>query len=308
MNEAKPVIGFIGLGLMGHGMAKNIVTKGWPLVVLGHRKREPVEHLKSLGAREATTARELAQACDIVHLCVTGSPQVEALVRGPDGLLAGARPGLVIVDCSTANPVSTLALAAEAHACGVRFVDAPLSRTPKEAEAGTLDTMVGADPETFAHIEPVLRCWAGNVVHLGPVGLGHKMKLINNFIAMGYAALFAEALAIARKAGLSIAQFHSVIGSGRMRSPFYDTFMQWSLLHDENAHRFTISNAHKDMRYLASMANELGVVNPIQAQVKNSFAAMEAAGQGERFVPMLADFVAALNALPPARAESRDTP
>lgn len=296
----KPTIGFIGVGLMGHGMAKNIVTKGWPLVVMGHRKREPVEHLVSLGAREVTTARELGRSCDIVHLCVTGSPQVEALVRGEQGLLASAKPGLVIVDCSTSNPVSTLALADECRARGVRFVDAPLSRTPKEAEAGTLDTMVGADPEAFARIEPVLRCWAGNVVHLGPVGLGHKMKLINNFVAMGYAALFAEALAIARKAGLTIEQFHAVIGSGRMRSPFYDTFMQWTLNHDENAHRFTISNAHKDMRYLASMANELGAVNTLQAQVKNSFAAMEAVGQGERFVPMLADFVAATNGLPPA--------
>jgi 3-hydroxyisobutyrate dehydrogenase-like beta-hydroxyacid dehydrogenase len=305
MNDAKPVIGFIGVGLMGHGMAKNIVSKGWPLVIMGHRNRDPVEHLKSLGAREVSTARELAQACDIVHLCVTGSPQVEALVRGPDGLLAGADPakraGMVIVDCSTSNPVSTLALAAEARERGVHFVDAPLSRTPKEAEAGTLDTMVGAEPEVFARIEPVLRCWAGQVVHLGPVSLGHKMKLINNFVAMGYAALYSEALAISRKAGLSIEQFHAVIGSGRMRSPFYDTFMQWSLAGDENAHRFTISNAHKDMRYLASMANELGVVNPIQAQVKNAFAAMEAAGQGARFVPMLADFVAGMNALPPAQ-------
>ena len=310
MNDApddKPKIGFIGVGLMGHGMAKNLVTKGYPLVVMGHRHREPVDHLVSLGAAEVKTARDVAAACDIVHLCVTGSPQVEALMRGADGLLAGARPGLIVIDCSTSNPVSTLALAAEAQAHGVTFVDAPLSRTPTEAEAGTLDTMVGADAHVFARIEPVLRCWAGNVVHLGPVGLGHKMKLVNNFVAMGYAALFAEALAISRKAGLSIAQFHSVIGAGRMRSPFYDTFMQWSLAHDENAHRFTISNAHKDMRYLASMANELGVVNPIQAQVKNSFAAMDAAGQGERFVPMLADFVASLNALPPAQDESRTT-
>jgi len=300
MSDARPVIGFIGVGLMGHGMAKNLVTKGYPLVIMGHRKREPVEHLKSLGAREAATPRELAQQCDIVHLCVTGSPQVEALMRGPDGLLAGAKAGAIIIDCSTSNPVSTLALAGEAQAQGVHFVDAPLSRTPKEAEAGTLDTMVGAAPEVFARIEPVLRCWAGQVVHLGPVSLGHKMKLINNFVAMGYAALYSEAMAIARKAGLSIEQFHAVIGSGRMRSPFYDTFMQWSLNHDENAHRFTISNAHKDMRYLASMAGELGAVNPIQADVKNLFAAMEAAGQGERFVPMLADFVAGINALPPA--------
>lgn len=300
MSDSKPTVGFVGVGLMGHGMAKNLVTKGWPLVVLGHRKREPVEHLKSLGAREAATPRELAAQCEIVHLCVTGSPQVEATMRGADGLLAGAKPGTVIIDCSTSNPVSTLALAEEAKARGVHFVDAPLSRTPKEAEAGTLDTMVGAEPEVFARIEPVLRAWAGNVVHLGPVGLGHKMKPVNNFIAMGYAALFSEALAIARRSGLSVEQFHAVIGSGRMRSPFYDTFMQWTLAGDENAHRFTISNAHKDMRYLSAMANEAGAVNLLQPQVKNMFAAMEAAGQGERFVPMLADFIAGMNGLAPA--------
>jgi hypothetical protein len=163
--------------------------------------------------------------------------------------------------------------------------------------------MVGCDDATFATIEPVLRCWAGNVVHLGPLGLGHKMKLVNNFVAMGYAALYAEALAIARKAGLSIAQFHSVIGAGRMRSPFYDTFIRWSLEGDENAHRFTIANAHKDMRYLANMANEIGAVNDLQALVKNCFAAMEAGGEGQRYVPMLADFVARANGLPPASAE-----
>ena len=303
MSGSKATVGFIGVGMMGAGMAKNLLAKGHPLVILGHRKREPVERLRALGAEEAASPRELAARCEIVHLCVTGSPQVEASVRGEQGLLAGARPGLVIVDCSTSNPVSTLALAAECEARGVHFVDAPLSRTPKEAEAGSLDTMVGAAPEVFARIEPVLRCWAGHVVHLGPVGLVHKMKLVNNFVAMGYAALFAEALAIARKAGLSLQQFHTVIGAGRMRSPFYDTFMQWSLAGDENAHRFTIANAHKDMRYLAAMAGELGVVNPLQAAVKNSFAAMEASGQGERYVPMLADFVAAVNALPPAADE-----
>ena len=304
MSSGKPTVGFIGVGLMGHGMAKNIVTKGHPLVIMGHRNRQPVEHLLGLGATEAGSARELAEACDIVHLCVTGSPQVEALVRGPDGLLASNKAGLVIVDCSTSNPVSTLALAAEIQAAGMHFADAPLSRTPKEAEEGTLDTMVGADEATFTAIEPVLRCWAGHIVHLGPVGLGHKMKLINNFVAMGYAALFAEALAIARKAGLSVEQFHAVIGAGRMRSGFYDTFMQWSLNGNPDAHKFSIVNADKDMRYLAAMAGEVGAVNPIQAMVRNSFAAMQAAGEGDRFVPMLADFIAQVNGLPPA-AETR---
>ena len=293
----KHTIGFIGVGLMGHGMAKNLVGKGYPLVVLGHKNRAPVEHLISLGAKEAKSPRELAAQCDIVHLCVTGSPQVEANLRGADGVIASGRRGLVVIDCSTSNPVSTLALGEELQAAGMTLVDAPLSRTPNEAEAGTLDTMVGCDDATFAVIEPVLHCWAGNVVHLGALGLGHKMKLVNNFVAMGYAALFAEALAIARKAGLSVEQFHSVIGSGRMRSPFYDTFMKWNLERDPEAHKFTIANAHKDMRYLAAMAGELGVVNPLQAQVKNSFAAMEAAGGGAKYVPMLADFIAAQNGL-----------
>ena len=184
------------------------------------------------------------------------------------------------------------------------LVDAPLSRTPAEAEAGTLDTMVGADDETFARVRPVIECWATTINHLGPLGLGHKMKLVNNFIAMGYAALYAEGLAIARRAGLSIEQFHAVIGSGRMRCGFYDTFMKWTLAGDENAHKFTIANAHKDMRYLAAMANEAGAVNTLQAGVKNIFAAMEATGGGARFVPMLADFVAAQNGLPPAAAEN----
>ena len=192
--SSKPTIGFIGVGLMGHGMAKNLVTKGHPLVVLGHRNRKPVESLVSMGAKEAKNARDLASQVDIVHLCVTGSPQVEAMMRGADGVFASGKKGLIIIDCSTSNPVSTLALADEAKAVGMHFVDAPLSRTPKEAEAGTLDTMVGAPKDLFDRIEPVLRCWAGNVVHLGEVGMGHKMKLINNFVAMGYAALFAEAI------------------------------------------------------------------------------------------------------------------
>ncbi|MCB2080091.1 MAG: NAD(P)-dependent oxidoreductase, partial [Novosphingobium sp.] len=204
---------------------------------------------------------------------------------------------LIVIDCSTSDPVSTLQLAEELTAANMIMVDAPLSRTPKEAEAGTLDTMVGADEATFATIRPVLECWATTITHLGPVGLGHKMKLINNFIAMGYAAIYSEALAIARKNGLTAEQVNAVIAPGRMACGFYETFMKWTLEGDENAHKFTIRNAHKDMRYLANMANAAGAVNPMQAVVKNAFAAMDAAGQGDRYVPMLADFIAGMNGL-----------
>ena len=299
----KPVIGFIGVGLMGAGMAKNILTKGYPLFIIGHTNRERVERLTKLGATEATSPKELAAKVAILHLCVTGSPQVEAIMNGPDGIFASGKKGLVVIDCSTSNPVSTMALAESAQAHGMTLIDAPLGRTPAEAEAGTLDTMVGADQATFDKVKPILDCWAGNVVHLGPVGLGHKMKLINNFIAMGYAALYSEAIGIARKAGLSKEQFHAVVGSSRMRNGFYDTFMKWTMEGDENAHRFTISNAHKDMRYLSSLANEVGALHPIQAMVKNSFAGMEAAGQAQRYVPMLADFVAIQNGLPPSQSK-----
>ena len=299
----KPVIGFIGVGLMGAGMAKNILTKGYPLMIMGHTNREPVKRLKKLGATEATSPKELASKVDVLHLCVTGSPQVEAIMNGPDGIFASGKKGLIVIDCSTSNPVSTMALAESAQAHGMTLIDAPLGRTPAEAEAGTLDTMVGADQATFDKVKPILDCWAGNVVHLGPVGLGHKMKLINNFIAMGYAALYSEAIGIARKAGLSKEQFHAVVGSSRMRNGFYDTFMKWTMEGDENAHRFTISNAHKDMRYLSSLANEVGALHPIQAMVKNSFAGMEAAGQAQRYVPMLADFVAIQNGLPPSQSK-----
>ena len=297
---SKPVIGFIGVGFMGAGMAKNLVTKGYPLVIMGNKNREPVERLKALGATEVSSAKELAQQCDMVHLCVTGSPQVESLMNGPHGIFASGKKGLIVIDCSTSNPVSTKQLALAAHTHDMHFIDAPLGRTPVEAEAGTLDAMVGAVDAVFAKVKPVIECCAANIVHLGPVGLGHTMKLVNNFLAMGYAALFSEALSIARKSGLSKEQFHAVIGSGRMRSPFYDTFMKWTIDGDHNAHKFTISNAHKDMRYMASLANEIGALAPIQAMVKNSFAAMEAQGEGQLFVPMLADFVAEQNGLDPS--------
>ena len=294
----KPVIGFIGVGLMGRGMAANILRKGYPLVVMGHRNRAPVESLLAMGAQEAATPAELAQRCSILHLCVSGSAQVEEIVFGPDGILASGAKGLTVIDCSTSDPVSTKRVAAALAAAGIRFADAPLSRTPKEAEAGTLDTMVGASPEVFASIRPILACWAGIIVHLGPVGSGHTMKLVNNFIAMGYAALYSEALALARRSGLSPQQVDSVIGAGRLRNGFYDTFMKWTLEGDENAHPFTVANAHKDMRYVASLAAETGTATPMQAVLRNTFAMMDAAGQGDRFVPMLAGFVARLNGLP----------
>jgi 3-hydroxyisobutyrate dehydrogenase-like beta-hydroxyacid dehydrogenase len=291
----KPRIGFIGVGLMGHGMAKNIIEKGYPLTILGNRNRAPVDDLVQRGAKEVKTPRDVAAASDVVFLCVTDSSVVEKVVRGPDGLRAGGARGLIIADCSTANPVSTLALEAELAEAGITFCDAPLGGTPANAEAGELSAMIGCDAATFAVLEPICLTWARTVRHIGEVGMGHKMKLINNFIAMGYGAIYAEALALGQKVGITPQIFDSVLRGSRMDCGFYQTFFRYVLEGDRNAHQFTLSNAAKDMRYLAALADDGRIANPVGSAVKNSYVAALAVGKGDDYVPMLADFIAQAN-------------
>jgi len=290
---SKERIGFIGVGLMGHGMARNLVEKGHPLTVLGNRNRQPVDDLLGRGAKEAKSPAELARQSDIVFLCVTDSTVVEKMVRGPDGLMAGAHADLIIVDCSTADPNSTVALATELEAIGVAYADAPLGGTPAQAEEGMLSAMIGADDLTFSRIKDVCAKWAGaKVVHLGPVGTGHKMKLLNNFLSMGYAALYAEALTLAKHVGITPETFDSVLRGSRMDCGFYQTFFRYVLERDRNAHQFTLRNAYKDVRYLEDMAQAAALPNPVGNAVKNVFAAAVVAGRGDDYVPMISDFVA----------------
>lgn len=290
----KERIGFIGLGAMGAGMADNLLRKGWPLTVCVHRSRTAADRLIAAGATEAANPHALAAACDIVILCVTGSREVEALVKGPDGLAMAAKP-LLIIDCSTSNPSSTTALAAELAALGVTLIDAPLARTPKEAAEGKLDVMVGGPAEAVARARPVLEAFAARIVHTGPTGSGHTMKLLNNFVSMGYSAIYSEALTLGAKAGLTPQVFNSVISGSRMDCGFYQAFFDFVLNRNENAQRFAIANALKDMTYLASFAQAAGVANPVGAVVRNGFATAVATGHGEKFVPALSDIVAGLN-------------
>ena len=290
----KERIGFIGLGSMGAGMADNLLRKGWPLTVHVHRSRTAADRLIAAGATEAATPRELAAACDIIILCVTGSREVEALVKGPEGLAAAAKP-LLIIDCSTSNPSSTTALATDLAQQGTTLIDAPLARTPKEAAEGKLDVMVGGPAEVVARARPVLEAFAARVVHTGPTGSGHTMKLLNNFVSMGYSAIYSEALSLGAKAGLTPQVFNSVISGSRMDCGFYQAFFDFVLNRNENAQRFAIANALKDMTYLASFAQAAGIANPIGAAVRNGFATAVTTGYGEKFVPALSDIVAGLN-------------
>jgi 3-hydroxyisobutyrate dehydrogenase-like beta-hydroxyacid dehydrogenase len=290
-------IGFIGLGLMGHGMAKNLAAKGFPLAVLGHRNRVPVENLVKLGAKEAKSAAELAGQSDIVFVCVTGSPQVEETVYRKGGLLEGARSGLIVADCSTSEPESTMRLAADLAKKGATFVDAPLARTPKEAEEGRLNVMVGADAATFAKIEPALKAFAENIFHVGTLGAAHKLKLINNFMAMGQAALIAEAVAAATKVGVDLDSLVKLIGAGAVNSGIFQMMVPPALKGDLGTFKFGIANARKDLRYYTHMTEEAGVPSMLGEAVHQTLVQAAALGFGDKFVPSLMEAQERINGI-----------
>jgi 3-hydroxyisobutyrate dehydrogenase-like beta-hydroxyacid dehydrogenase len=282
-------IGFIGAsGWMGHGMAKNLLVKGHALSLTVHRNRDRVADLLAAGAVEKKTPAELAAACEIVFLCVTGSPQVEASVEGPLGLLAGARPGLVIVDCSTSEPDSTARLRELAAKAGVLLVDAPLARTPIEAEAGRLNVMVGADAATFARLEPVLRAFAENIFHVGAPGAGHIVKLLNNFIAQAICTATAEAFAVGQRAGIDPQRLVDIVSVGAVNSGLFQ-MMAKTLQGDLGALRFELDNARKDVRYYTHLAEGLAIPTVVGEAVHQSLVLASALGHGKKFVPSLVE-------------------
>jgi 3-hydroxyisobutyrate dehydrogenase-like beta-hydroxyacid dehydrogenase len=282
-------IGFIGAsGLMGHGMARNLLAQGHSVRLTVHRKRERVADLLAAGATEAATPAVLAAGCELVFVCVTGSPQVEAVLAGPGGLLEASAPGLIVVDCSTSEPGSTQRLRALALQRGAELVDAPLARTPVEAEAGRLNVMVGAEPATFARVEPVLRCFAENVFHVGGPGAGHTIKLLNNFIAQAICTATAEAFAVGARAGIDLARLVEVISAGAVNSGLFQA-MAKTLHGDLAGLRFELDNARKDVRYYTHLAEGLAVPTLLGEAVHQSLTLASSLGHGRKFVPSLVE-------------------
>jgi 3-hydroxyisobutyrate dehydrogenase-like beta-hydroxyacid dehydrogenase len=282
-------LGFIGAsGLMGHGMAKNLLAKGHALSITVHRNRERVADLLAAGATHAPSPAALAGACDIVFVCVTGSPQVEALVTGPAGLLAGARPGLIIVDCSTSEPDSTNRLREHCASASVLFVDAPLARSPVEAEAGRLNVMVGADDQTFDRLAPVLRAFAENVIHVGGPGSAHVIKLLNNFIAQAICTATAEAFAVGQRAGVDLTKLVELISAGAVNSGIFQA-MAKTLQGQLDGLKFELDNARKDIRYYTHLAESLALPSIVGEAVHQSLSIASALGHGQKFVPSLVE-------------------
>jgi 3-hydroxyisobutyrate dehydrogenase-like beta-hydroxyacid dehydrogenase len=291
----KARIGFIGIGLMGHGIAKNLVAKGHPLAFVVHRNRSNIDDLLAAGAQEAKSTGVLAEGAHIVILCVTGTPQVEANVYGAGGLLEACRAGTIVVDTSTAEPDSTARIRADFAAKGIEFVDAPLARTPREAEAGKLNTMVGATEAMFERLRPVFECYCENVIHAGPPGAGHKIKLVNNFLALGTACLISEALAASAKVGIDLEVLYKLISAGGANSNMFQMLVPKALKGDFTGLLFALDNARKDLRYYTHMTESAPVASPIADAIHQTLVAASQLGFGDRYVPSLIEAHEKLN-------------
>lgn len=286
-------IGMVGVGLMGHGIAGNLLRHGHTLTLLEHPGNQPLDALRAGGAQAVATLRELAARAEVIVLCVTGSPQVEAVVLGAEGLLAHLQPGTVIVDCSTALPESSERVARAVQGAGGHFLDAPMTRTPKEAAAGRLNLLVGGPPALVAELRPLLSCFAENITHCGEVGSGHRMKLLHNFVSLGSAVLFSEAAACARRGGVAPAVFVDVLAKGGGAGVTLERLRPYLEHGDDSALMFALANAVKDLDYYTTMAQQAGAVREVaQAVLQDLNHGVERLG-GDCRVPRLVDALAA---------------
>ena len=280
---------------MGHGMAKNLLEKGFSVTAMAHRNRVPLEDLLQKGAHEAATPRAVAEASEVVILCVTGSPQVEQCVYGGDGVIAGCSAGAIVIDCSTAEPTSTDRIAADLKEKGITLVDAPLARTPVEAEQGRLNTMVGAEDDVFAEVKPVLAAFCENIFHVGGPGAGHKVKLVNNFLAMSQAAMTAEALCACAATGVDPRKFYEVISAGGVNSPVFQLIVSNALKGDYSGLKFSLANGEKDVRYYNRMVEAAGLTNSLGRNLHHAFVQGMKLGFEDGFVGSLIEAQAKLN-------------
>ncbi|MDO3385905.1 NAD(P)-dependent oxidoreductase [Gilvimarinus sp. SDUM040013] len=284
----KPVIGFIGLGLMGGNMVENLQKKGFEPVVMD-LNQEAVNAVLARGAKQAKTAKELAEASDIIMLCLTTSTVVEKLVYGDDGILAGIKKGAVLVDFGTSIPASTRKIGADLAEKGAGMVDAPLGRTPAHAKDGLLNIMASGDKETFEKVKPILEQQGENVFYLGALGAGHTTKLINNFMGMTTVCAMSQAFAVADRAGVDRQQLFDIMSTGPSASPFMN-FCKNYAVDGVSDLGFSIANANKDLGYFIQMVDDLGSKAPIAEGTSAGLQAAYDAGMGNGNVPEIFDY------------------
>lgn len=271
-------IGFIGAGVMGHGMASRLIQAGYPVRVIAHRNRAPIEDLLAKGAEEARGYPELAQHSDIIILCVSSSSVVESVMESLRPVL---RSGMTIMDMGTSSPSSSRRLAAELAGLDVTFVEAPVTGGVKQAAAGELGALVGADGNSFAAVRPLLDAMCRTVHHFGPPGAGNTAKLLNNYMVFGIAALVIEAFDKARDAEIDWRKLYDVVLCGSADSGVLRRIIGSAVEGDFGGYVFSVEGSLKDMRYFTELSETMGGVSELGKAVTQVYERAVAEGQGE---------------------------
>lgn len=263
-------VGFLGLGAIGAPMAAHLARRG-ELVVWNRTGERAAAFARRHGVRAAETPKALAAGVDVVITCLTTSRDVESLVDGHDGLLAGLRRGALFIDCTSGDPATSRRLAGRLAEYGVAFADAPVSGGTKGAEAGTLTIMVGADPETFPRARTVLQAFGGRIDHLGPVGAGHAMKAINNALLAVNILAIGEALATLARAGVAAGAAVDVINQSSGRSFVSESLVPERVLSGRWPRTFRLALLDKDVAIARELLEETGVEGPVLALAGDLF-------------------------------------
>jgi 3-hydroxyisobutyrate dehydrogenase-like beta-hydroxyacid dehydrogenase len=279
-------IGFIGTGMMGEGVVRNLMAHGHDVWLVAHRNREPIDRLVKEGAYEAGDLADLAVKAEIIMLCLTTSDVVAANVST---LLPHLKAGQIIIDIGTSDPVETRRLAKDFDQRGIFFADAPMTGGPEQAAKAAVGSLVGADAELFSRIEPIIACYSSRIRRFGPPGSGGAAKLVSNYIITGMIALVAEAFGTARQAGIEWADLYDVMQSGSGNSGVLKKMMEAALAGDFDGYRWSLANAKKDISYYADLAESLDRVTPLTEAVRGVFDEAVRSGHGGRNVSHLLD-------------------
>jgi 2-hydroxy-3-oxopropionate reductase len=271
-------VGFIGLGIMGRPMAKNLLKAGYPLVVHS-RSKGPVDEIVKAGAKPAGSAREVAGACDVLVTMLPNSPDVEQVALGKDGIIEGARKGLILADMSTISPIVSKKIGKALAARGVEMLDAPVSGGEKGAVDGALSIMVGGDKAVFDRVLPIFQAMGKTITLLGPLGFGGFTKLANQIIVAVNLTALAEALTLGKKAGLDRELLLTALAGGLANSKCLEQKKPNYVAGTYNP-GFKIDLHFKDLGLIMESARELGVPLPATAVVQELFNAMRVKGRG----------------------------
>jgi 3-hydroxyisobutyrate dehydrogenase-like beta-hydroxyacid dehydrogenase len=274
-----PAIGFIGIGAMGEPMSLALVRAGYSVTASAHRNRERLDRVCAQGVREAPSPAAVAAASEIVITCVPDAPQVEDALFGSGGAVEGARTGTTFIDMSTISPVASRDIAERLQASNHKFVDAPVSGGPLRASSGTLTIMVGASPEDFAHVEPVLKAM-GTPHHVGPVGLGETVKLVNQLIISNVMIANVEALTFARKAGADLAAVRSVLATATASNYLLEQWLPKTWFAGTFEGGFALDLLRKDLGAALDAARAMKMPLPASAFAYQLYTLQSAEGDG----------------------------